>query len=77
MQICNHSSIRRLCDYLPQGPSFPEPLKVPEDLEKLNKNCDVYKELGYVYDAITLTRMKIEGKCPLLGFAGAPVSILS
>lgn len=60
-----------------KGPTFPEPLITPEDMEKLNSKCDVYKELGYVYDAITLTRHKIEGKVPLIGFAGAPVSLLS
>jgi len=32
-------------------------------------------KLQYVYDAITLTRHKLEGKVPLLGFTGAPVSV--
>ena len=58
-----------------QGPSFPEPLVTPEDMEKLDWKCDVKKSLNYVYDAITLTRMKIDGQCPLLGFTGAPVSM--
>ena len=31
------------------------------------------KSLGYVFDAITLTRHKLEGKVPLIGFSGAPV----
>lgn len=59
-----------------QGPTFPEPLVSPEDLEKLEKKVDVKKSLGYVYDAITLTRHKLEGKVPLIGFSGAPVRIL-
>ena len=37
---------------------------------------DVHKELGYVFSAITLTRHKLEGKVPLIGFCGAPVSEL-
>jgi len=64
-----------LLDFIIQGPSFPEPLLTPEDIEKLNAKVDVQKELGYVYKAITLTRHKIEGKVPLLGFSGAPVSM--
>ena len=36
---------------------------------------DVQQSLGYVFDAITLTRHRLEGQCPLIGFSGAPVSI--
>lgn len=43
-------------------------------LQVLNKEADVKTELKYVYDAITLTRKTIDGKVPLIGFAGAPVS---
>lgn len=56
-----------------KGPTFPEPLKEPEDLQRLQAKVDVDKELGYVFRAITLTRHKIEGKVPLIGFTGAPV----
>jgi len=50
-------------------------LDTPEDLDKLNTVVDVTQELHYVMDAISLTRQKLEGKVPLIGFAGAPVSI--
>lgn len=60
-----------------QGPSFPEPLVSPEDMDKLDWKCDVNKSLSYVYEAITLTRMKIDGQCPLFGFTGAPVSSIA
>lgn len=56
-----------------KGPTFPEPLKEPEDLQRLRVKVDVDKELGYVFKAITLTRHKLEGKVPLIGFTGAPV----
>lgn len=49
-------------------------LNTPEDLNKLNTVVDVTQELHYVMDAITLTRQKLEGRVPLIGFAGAPVS---
>lgn len=54
------------------APSFPDPLTTPEDIQKLRKNVDVKKELGYVFDAITLTRKGLEGEVPLIGFTGAP-----
>lgn len=60
-----------------KGPTFPEPLKEPEDLQRLQAKVDVEKELGYVFRAITLTRHKIEGKVPLIGFTGAPWTLMS
>ncbi|KAJ0011910.1 hypothetical protein NQD34_012885 [Periophthalmus magnuspinnatus] len=60
-----------------KGPTFPDPLKEPEDLQRLCPKVDVEKELGYVFKAITLTRHKIEGKVPLIGFTGAPWTLMS
>ena len=51
-------------------------LETPSDINKLNPGVDVAQELHYVYDAITLTRQRLEGRCPLFGFSGAPVSII-
>ncbi|KXJ95538.1 uroporphyrinogen decarboxylase [Microdochium bolleyi] len=58
-----------------KGPHFPEPLKSPEEEQYsrvLNKSVDVAAELDYVYKAITLTRKKLQGRVPLIGFCGAP-----
>lgn len=60
-----------------QGMTFDFLLQTPEDLKKLNTIVDVTQELHYVMDAITLTRQRLEGRCPLIGFAGAPVSVYS
>ncbi|KAI4810212.1 hypothetical protein CesoFtcFv8_014795 [Champsocephalus esox] len=60
-----------------KGPTFPDPLKEPEDLQRLQPKVDVEKELGYVFKAITLTRHKIDGKVPLIGFTGAPWTLMS
>ena len=57
-----------------KGPVFTDPLKTPVDLEKLTTAEEALPKLQYVFDAITLTRHKLEGKVPLLGFTGAPVS---
>lgn len=59
------------------GPFFPDPLESPKDVEKLNFNADIKTELKYVYDAITLTRNSLEGKVPLIGFAGAPWTLFA
>lgn len=58
-----------------KGPHFPEPLKTPDDEQYgqvLARDVDVSRELGYVYRAITLTRKKLRGRVPLIGFCGAP-----
>ena len=62
-----------------KGPVFPAPLKGPQDpqyAKVLSKTVDVQHELGYVYDAITLTRKKLKGRVPLIGFVGAPWTLL-
>jgi uroporphyrinogen decarboxylase len=62
-----------------KGPHFPHPLKDPNDpqyKQVLEKNVDVEKELDYVYKAITLTRRKLNGRVPLIGFCGAPWTLL-
>ena len=57
-----------------EGPVFTAPLITPEDLAALETPVDVNEKLGYVFEAINLTRHKLEGRVPLIGFAGAPVS---
>jgi len=59
------------------GPHFPEPLITPEDVKKLSPVVDVNKELGYVFEAITLTRKELEGQVPLIGFCGAPWTLFA
>ena len=61
------------------GPQFPNPLRSPDDAQYkqvLERQVDVKKELGYVYEAITLTRQKLDGRVPLFGFCGAPWTLL-
>ena len=60
------------------GPHFPDPLNTPEDVDtKLHKVVNVEKELGYVFDAITLTRKELKGEVPLIGFSGAPWTLFA
>ena len=59
------------------GPSFPDPLNTPDDITKLRAEVDVNKELGYVFEAITMTRKALDGEVPLIGFCGAPWTLFA
>ena len=54
---------------------FPEPLVEPADLAKLTPEGAVSR-LTYVRDAITRMRHLLDGKCPLIGFTGAPWTLM-
>lgn len=56
-----------------KGPHFPTPLKSVQDAKErlLDPKIDVDAELSYVYAAITLTRQKLDGEVPLIGFTAA------
>jgi uroporphyrinogen decarboxylase len=54
-----------------EGPKFEFPLKSQEDIRKLPRP-DIAESLGYVMDAVALTRRELDGKVPLIGFSGSP-----
>jgi uroporphyrinogen decarboxylase len=58
-----------------KGPVLPEPIKTINDLKRI---CvpDVHETLSYVFDAIKLIKQELNGRVPLIGFAGAPWTIL-
>lgn len=53
------------------GPYLPDPIRTVEQVKNLNV-IPAKEQLGYVYDALTLTRKTLDGRVPLIGFAGAP-----
>jgi uroporphyrinogen decarboxylase len=57
------------------GPYLPEPIRKATDLEQV-VIPDVNIELGYVMDAIKMTREKLNNEIPLIGFAGSPWTLL-
>lgn len=59
-----------------KGPHFPDPLVVPTDMSRLKKDVDVNQELKYVFEAITMTRHALHGRVPLIGFVGAPWTLM-
>ena len=56
------------------GPRFPKTVSTDEDLKKLRK-ADVQSDLGYVIEALKITKKELNGRVPLIGFAGAPWTI--
>lgn len=57
------------------GPVLPQPIKTPEDLKRLTLD-GALSRLTYVGDAITMMRHKLEGRVPLIGFTGAPWTLM-
>lgn len=53
------------------GPRFPETIRSSEDLKRLHA-VEPEEHLKYVMDAVRLTRNELNGRVPLIGFAGAP-----
>ena len=58
------------------GPIFDDTIKRVSDIKKL-KIADPYSDLKYVTDAISITKKELNGRVPLIGFAGAPWTIFS
>ena len=54
-----------------KGPTFDEPLRAINDIRKLNA-ASITERLQYVMNAIKLTKEKLAGRVPLIGFSGAP-----
>jgi len=59
------------------GPRFPKVIEGIGDIEKLGSGPSAADELGYVYEAIEATRTGLQGRVPLIGFAGAPFTLLA
>jgi len=58
-----------------KGPILPEPILTQADLARIQvPNVD--ETLGYVFDAVKLIKQELNGRVPLIGFAGAPWTLL-
>ena len=60
-----------------KGPWFPKTIESLSDVEKLGSGESVIGELQYVFDALEVTKKELNGRVPLIGFAGAPWTIFS
>lgn len=59
-----------------KGPWFEETIRHEGDLKKI-RIPDVHESLGYVMKAIEITKRELNGRVPVIGFAGAPFTILA
>jgi uroporphyrinogen decarboxylase len=59
-----------------EGPVIHNPVRNAADVAKLRMS-DPAEDTGYVLDAIRMCRRELEGKVPLIGFAGAPFTLAS
>jgi len=59
-----------------EGPVVHSPIRTREDVDRL-RVFDPEEGLGYVLAAIRMLRKELDGKVPLIGFAGAPFTIAS
>lgn len=57
------------------GPVFSNPVRSRADADALR--TDVLPKLQYVADAIKVIKERLDGSIPLIGFAGAPFTVLS
>jgi uroporphyrinogen decarboxylase len=59
-----------------KGPVFPNPLRTRADVEALHIP-DVDTALAYVPAAIRIVKERLAGRVPLIGFCGAPFTLLA
>jgi uroporphyrinogen decarboxylase len=59
-----------------EGPVIEHPVRTAEDIARL-RVIEPEEGLGYVFEAIRLLRRELDGKTPLIGFAGGPFTLAS
>ncbi len=58
------------------GPKFPEPIRLYKQIKAMT-DSGIIPKLSYVTDAIRLTKAKLNGRVPLIGFSGAPWTLFA
>ena len=59
-----------------EGPVVAQPIRTAGDVKRL-RPVEPRESLGYVLDAIRIVRRELNGRVPLIGFAGAPFTLAS
>jgi len=59
-----------------KGPFFPKTIKTQEDIDRLGSGKESAVKLQYVFDALQLTKKKLDNRVPLIGFSGAPWTLM-
>ena len=58
------------------GPKFPEPIRLYTQIKAMS-DAGIVSKLSYVSDAIRLTKERLAGRVPLIGFSGAPWTLFA
>ncbi len=58
------------------GPRFENTIETRADIEKLDTE-NIGEKLRYVFDAVSLTKKELNGRVPLIGFAGSPWTLMT
>ncbi len=59
-----------------KGPKLFDPIRNIDQIKQL-KQIDPYKDLKYVLDAVAMTKDQLNGRVPLIGFAGSPWTLMT
>ena len=59
-----------------RGPIFPRTVRSAADISRL-KVADISDDLAYTPEAIRVTKKALDGRVPIIGFAGAPWTIFA
>ena len=59
-----------------QGPYFPRTVSSAADVDRL-RVADISDDLAYTPEAIRLVKKELDGRVPIIGFAGAPWTIFA
>ena len=59
-----------------EGPAIENPIRSEADIDRLTP-FEPRERLAYVLDAIRLVKQELNGRVPLIGFAGAPFTLAS
>jgi uroporphyrinogen decarboxylase len=60
-----------------KGPRFPTVITTADDVNRLRDGEDAAAGLEYVFHALRLAKRSLNGHVPLIGFAGAPWTIMA
>jgi uroporphyrinogen decarboxylase len=59
-----------------EGPAIERPIRSEEDIRRLRR-FEPREALGHVLETIRILRRELQGRVPLIGFAGAPFTLAS
>ncbi len=59
-----------------KGPVFPKTIKSESDIDNLLSGAEAAEKLDYVFQAIEQTNARLEKRVPLIGFSGAPWTLM-